>query len=168
LQQSGDESLPALLSRVTRVVDRLHRNQQRVSTAWLLLNRCSDEAAVAARIEIARAVAGAIARGGRGLMVLVMDAAEEAGSLAATFALVDRLLEFRTVVAITVGWSSSSSTTRTRSRSPSSGLASGTWMSPRAHANDEPRLPSALTRRAERRNEGGSPVAHWLRRRAGP
>lgn len=102
LQQAGDEPLPALASRVARVVTRVQRNRQRVSTAWLLLNRRGNEVAIATRLAIARTLATALADAGGGLLVLIAEIGDAAEGRAAVFALVNRLLEIETRAPVTV------------------------------------------------------------------
>lgn len=99
LQQAVDEPPPSLAARVAGALDRMHENQQRVSAAWLLLNEHGDVAARAARSEIAGTVAGAIARGGGGLLVLVASPGKSGD---AAFALLDDLLGLETPTPVSV------------------------------------------------------------------
>jgi hypothetical protein len=99
LQQDHDEASPALASRVSRVVDRVHRDGQRVYSAWLLFNSRRDPASFAARARIARTVAAAIAGAGGGTLVIVVEAGEARDGL---FSLVGGLLEADTPSSVTV------------------------------------------------------------------
>ena len=102
LQQADDEPAPALAQRVTRAVNRVHRNAQRVSSAWLLLNGRGGEPRAEARGAIAHTLASALAEAGGGMMMVVATVGEQAEGRAAVFALIDALLELKTSAPITV------------------------------------------------------------------